>query len=321
MTAHDVAVFGAANVDLMVRPGDAAIEGISNPAEMLLRLGGAGRNIAAGLAALGKTVELVTALGEDSDGRAIADDCATRGVELTWLPVKGRTGRYVAILDPDGDLGAAYNDMAIHELTEELPNEVAERSLASRWWFTDANLSSELLEDIALKADRPALAVAAVSTPKAVRLAGLLDRIDLLVLNRQEAEALLRHPAGEGTLDEVRDLAAGLLRKGPSIVAVTASGAGAVIALEGKCYAAPALDGTVTDTVGAGDAFAAGLLSALLDGEGPESWLARGLAAASIVIAESETVPDSLGMDDLLSRAADVTVTMSDCPVGKSDED
>lgn len=307
----DVAVIGAANVDLVVRPASEALAGISNPSAMGLRYGGAGRNVACCLAGLGRDVSLTVALGADPDGDGLAADLAARGVALDRLAAEGRTGRYVAIIGEDGELDRAYNDMAIHEATAALP-EANEAAMAeARWWFADANLSSALLEDIALREERPALAVHTVSTPKAVRLAGLLDRVDILFANQREAEALLRHEEAELSLARAGALARELLGKGPSIVAVTASAAGAALAVEDRLFSAAAPAVEVVDIVGAGDAFAAGFLSAIIAAEGPEGWLRAGIAAAAITVGSAETAPPGLTADALAGLAGEIAVEIA----------
>jgi pseudouridine kinase len=306
----DVAVIGAANLDLVVRPDGEVLAGTSNPSEMGLRHGGAGRNVACCLAGLSRTVSLTVSLGEDADGAAIADDLSARGVAIDRLPAAGgRTGRYVAIIDADGELLEAFNDMTIHEATTSLPDASEAAMAPARWWFADANLASDLLEDIALREVRPALAVHTVSTPKAVRLAGLLDRVDILFANQREAEALLRHPEEALSLERAGALATELLGKGPSIVAVTASAEGAAVAVEGKLYTAAAIKTDVVDIVGAGDAFAAGFMSSILAGDGPEGWLRSAIAAAAITVGSAETAPANLDTETIAGMVAEIAVT------------
>ncbi|MEQ8708939.1 MAG: PfkB family carbohydrate kinase [Rhodospirillales bacterium] len=313
-SSNDIALIGAANVDLVMRLEGEMAAGLSNPAAMTLRIGGAARNIAACLARLGQRPLLLSAFADDSDGAAIAGDAEMTGVDLINLSGgQGRTSRYIAALDPEGRLSVAFNDMGIHEQTSALDGKAMAQAMLCRWWLADANLSSDLLESLILTEDRPPVAVAAVSVAKVVRLAGLLDRIDLLLLNQREAEALLRlEESGEG-LDAAARLAGDLLAKGPSIVAVTAGAAGSVLALEGIIYRAAARpECAIADCVGAGDGFAAGVLASLLREEAAEVWLTRGNAAASLVIESDQAAPETLNWSAVDGRAGDITVTRDD---------
>ena len=313
-SSNDIALIGAANVDLVMRLDEPMLPGLSNPAAVSLRIGGAARNIAACLARLGQQPLLLSAFADDADGAAIAGDAGALGVDLINLSGgQGRTSRYIAALDPEGRLSVAFNDMGIHEQAATLEGDAMTRAMACRWWLADANLSSTMLEALILTEGRPPVAVAGVSVAKVVRLAGLLDQIDLLLLNQREAEALLRLEETAESLNAAAKLADGLLAKGPSIVAVTAGAAGSVLGLEGITYRAVARAGcVVADCVGAGDGFAAGVLASLLREEAAENWLARGNAAASLVIESDQAAPEALGWPAVEMRAGDITVTRDD---------
>ena len=313
-SSNDIALIGAANVDLVMRLDEPMLPGLSNQAEMTLRIGGAARNIAACLARLGQRPLLLSAFADDADGAAIAGDAGRMGVDLINLSGgQGRTSRYIAALDPEGRLSVAFNDMGIHEQAAALDGDAMARAMTCRWWLADANLSSALLESLILTEGRPPVAVAGVSVAKVVRLAGLLDRIDLLLLNQREAEALLRQEESAESLDAAARLANDLLAKGPSIVAVTAGAAGSALGLEGITYRAGArADCEMADCVGAGDGFAAGVLASLLRGEVAETWLLRGNAAASLVVESDQAAPETLDWPAVESRAGDITVTRDD---------
>jgi ribokinase len=97
--------------------------------------------------------------------------------------------------------------------------------------------------------------------PAADLPAGLFERLDVLVVNRSEAEFL----DGSELTDLAAFTAAGhrLRERGPAAVVITAGGDGAVVADgEGDTHV-PALEVEVVDTTGAGDAFV-GVLAAQL---------------------------------------------------------
>ncbi|HET6269257.1 MAG TPA: PfkB family carbohydrate kinase, partial [Arthrobacter sp.] len=79
-------------------------------------------------------------------------------------------------------------------------------------------------------------------------------------------------------------LAAGLLERGVREVVVKRGAAGAGVHTADGRREAPAVPVTSIDTVGAGDAFTAGYLSALLDGEDVAGRLRRGTLAGAFAV-------------------------------------
>lgn len=119
-------VVGGAVVDFISRPlpGAELLEGTSNPGVVTLSFGGVGRNVADALARLSPECPpaLVTALGADAHGRALAAFCeeelqmpvisVTSGAEGSSSSSPARTAVYSALLDGQGELVAAVADTA-----------------------------------------------------------------------------------------------------------------------------------------------------------------------------------------------------------------
>jgi 2-dehydro-3-deoxygluconokinase len=102
-------------------------------------------------------------------------------------------------------------------------------------------------------------------------------RCDVLVASSDELDLAL----APGKEDDF----AAFLSAGPDRRVVITRGAdGASLLTRNGKVEAPALPVPVVDTIGAGDAFVAGLLSAVLDGQAPAACLSRGLATASFVV-------------------------------------
>jgi sugar/nucleoside kinase (ribokinase family) len=108
-------------------------------------------------------------------------------------------------------------------------------------------------------------------------LAGLLDRVDLLFANEQEACGIV----GEMDLDRALAALAGRC----ATVAVTRGKHGSVVATGGDVISVPAVAvNRVVDTTGAGDSYAAGFLYGHIRGLGPaRSAHLGGLVAAEII--------------------------------------
>ncbi|HVH02414.1 MAG TPA: PfkB family carbohydrate kinase, partial [Amaricoccus sp.] len=104
---------GAAHWDVVGRTAAALPAGADVPGRVTGQPGGVAQNIARALAALGRPVRLIAALGRDPIGDALASDLAAAGVDCRWLHRHpGATDGYVAIEGADGALHAAVADCA-----------------------------------------------------------------------------------------------------------------------------------------------------------------------------------------------------------------
>lgn len=120
-----------------------------------------------------------------------------------------------------------------------------------------------------------------------------LRRTDLscvfaLTPNETEARVCLGLPSDDPTNDD--ELAAALLRLGPENVMLTRGAQGAVWASRGGLQRIPALAVNAIDTVGAGDAFNAGLAVGLGEGQSVLQSIALGITAASLSTEKRETL-------------------------------
>jgi sugar/nucleoside kinase (ribokinase family) len=99
--------------------------------------------------------------------------------------------------------------------------------------------------------------------------------VDFFLPNQHEAEIVTGTRGPE-------QLLAGLQAKGIANVVLKLGRAGAHALLDGKCYSAAALPIDAVDTTGAGDAFDAGLIDALLDHAQPSEMLERACLCGSL---------------------------------------
>src|SRR5579859_1373717 len=111
-------------------------------------------------------------------------------------------------------------------------------------------------------------------------LAVMVAHADLVFATEPEARLLV-----EG--ETPADLGQALAVFGPKQVVVKRGALGAVAVVGGEVLVVPAHDVVEVDPVGAGDAFAAGYLSTLLDGGDPAHCLATGALAGAFTV----TVP------------------------------
>lgn len=272
-----VVVVGGANVDVKARTTEALVQETSNPGVVVRSPGGVGRNVAENLARLGSRVALVSTVGTDPDGDWLLEETAAAGVDIDGVLRGGRTGRYVAVLDADGDLAVGVADMAA---TDALVPDVLDLDLlrSAALVVLDGNLPAPTLDTVLGLGVRTVLDP--VSVAKARRTAPLLDR-GLFCITPNEAEL-----AALGTV-------ASLHARGVEVVWVRRGAAGSLLSTpDGEVeLAAPAVD--PVDVTGAGDAMLAAFCHHLLEGSGLADAAAYGHEAAALTVASPHTVvPD-----------------------------
>jgi pseudouridine kinase len=294
-----IACFGAAHIDRRAHSLGTIAHATSNPVAVTESPGGVARNVAEVLALLGDEAALVSILGRDRHGQMVATHLTEAGVDLTDvmrdddLP----TATYTALMEPDGHLYVGLADMAIYDhLTPSALTEAVADHADADAWFLDANLPPDSITWLAKRAPGY-LAANPVSVPKARRLVSILDRLDLLVCNKEEAAVL----SGMDGAD--RDHAQWLRDHGVAVVAITTHEQGAVVAWEGGTDILDALDADARDVTGAGDAFAATMLHGVLAGRDPITAARIAVGAAAITVETDASVAPSLSESGARARA------------------
>ena len=291
---------GGAVVDRSYRLHAPLRSGTSNPAAGRRGFGGVARNVAENLSRLGVPVGLLSRVGDDEGGRALLADLDSLGIDrrgVASVP-DGSTAEYVAVLTPDGDLALGLADMAILDaLTPAALARHAGLLAAAAWVFADCNLPAETLAALARRQFPGAgyrLAVDAVSVAKAARLPLRLDGVDLLFLNRDEADASMERRGRAGASPP--EAAAALRGAGAGAVVLTLGPEGAWAASAEGAVHVPAVPARAVDVTGAGDALVAAVLQGLAVGELDLSEaVARGCRAAARTVACPSAVDPELG--------------------------
>lgn len=243
------------------------------------RLGGCAANIAVGLAAAGLVAEVVSFVGDDPDGQLVVDTLSalgvgTTGIErdasrrtgTTWLPaVPG--GESYCIYDPGGPPPAGLTDSQRH------------RILACDWLVAAVGPPNPCSEALDLLSEDGRLTWAVKADPESVtpELARrLLARADVIVFNASEL-GFLNERLGERWRNGAQ----------PDALLIETQGAAGVRGWVGDrtFSVSPAERVKVADSVGAGDAFAAGLIAGLIAGEDAEAAARRGVRAAAALLA------------------------------------
>jgi fructokinase len=233
--------------------------------------GGSPANVALGLARLGRPVRLWTRLGRDPYGDLIREHLQRSGVDV---PVDSLdevpTSSAIATLDERGSATYEFDILWDVKLPDNLPDDVIalhtgslatalapgrdavaslvrrEHDRQQRTISLDLNVRPSLVDD------RGELLG---------RLAQLIPLANVVKMSAEDLDYLWPN-------DAPRTVAERLVSRGaPTLVVVTRGGDGALAATPRTVVEVPAPDVEVVDTVGAGDAFTAGLLDALASAE------------------------------------------------------
>ncbi|WP_017544258.1 sugar kinase [Nocardiopsis prasina] len=274
-------------------------EALAEGARLTVGTGGAESNVAMALARLGHRSAWVSRVGADPFGRMVTDSVARCGVDVRGVEVDPvlPTGLYVKDTAPGGAgvlyyrKGSAASTMSVvdaEKVWSRGPRLVHLSGITSALSPRAAALVRELLDrrsgNGALRSfdvnHRPALWEAREAGPVLLDLA---RRADVVFVGRDEAERLWGTPAAE----DVR----AILPEVPTLVVKDAEhGATSFDGADTVFVPAPPVD--VVEEVGAGDAFAAGFLSGLLDDLAPDRRLSLGHAAAGEVLRSRGDVLD-----------------------------
>jgi len=266
-------VFGAANVDISACTSLALAPGDSTPGHITTAAGGVGRNIAENLVRLGHTSHLISAVGDDLQGKFLLDHLRNAGVDAAACGVwpGARTGSYLSLNQPDGSLLAAVNDMAVLDLLG--PSELAHHTTkianaidSASAWVVDCNLSESAIEWIMQNRKGKAVFVDGVSSYKCLKILPYLAAVETLKINRLEASALTNLPVHDAA--QAITAAQNLCAQGVKNVVVSL-GSGGVCWHQRSSNSSGHVSALAIDIInsnGAGDALTAGLVHAALHG-------------------------------------------------------
>lgn len=249
--------------------------------ELEFTTGGGGTNTAVALSRLGHKVAFLGKLGDGTNSDFIHKELVKEKIDLLCAHGKGHAG-YSVILD------TLEHDRTIltHKgINDELKiRDVPLKKLRTKWFYFSSmmNESFKTQEKLAKFAEKNGIKIAFnPSTYLAQKgkkyLEKILDTTELLVLNKEEAALLV----GKGTFNE---MLSELKKLGPKIVVIT-DGRHPFYAMDDKVfYTISPSPVKILDTTGAGDAFAASLLSGLVRKKGMEFSLMLGVTNAQSVI-------------------------------------
>ncbi|HYO49796.1 MAG TPA: carbohydrate kinase [Chloroflexia bacterium] len=237
-----------------------------------MHAGGSPFNVAVGLARLGQPVAFASKISSDLFGRYLREHVEAEGISTRFLLTSQApsTLAFVAIEEAEAayafyDEGAAHTLLAPEEVPTELFDETTILHFGSISLLRGTTPAAVLqavrrLKGRALLSFDPNLRPGLVRDPVSYR--ALLDKLfSLADIVKVSAADLAWLAPGQS----IEQAAADLLARGPALVAVTQGGEGVLALRRESRIAVPGFSVRVEDTVGAGDAFSAGLLAALAE--------------------------------------------------------
>ena len=287
----DVLVVGDLMTDVVTRVDDPLSLGSDTAATVRTRLGGAGGNVAAWLAAQGVSCVFVGRVGDDPFGREAVEALRSAGVTTrVGVDPHVATGACVVLVGRDGertmlpDAGAnstlSQDDLPLRDLRRARHLHVS--------GYTLLNPGSRAAGTTALAVAR----AAGVSTSVDASSAAPLEAVGsaAFVAMTRDVELLFATLDEAAVLCDSRDpavVAARLSAHYPQVV-LKLGGSGAWwCAADGRptrTAAAVPASAAVVDTTGAGDAFAAGYLAAALAGAEGDAALASGCRVGAAAV-------------------------------------
>jgi sugar/nucleoside kinase (ribokinase family) len=294
-TTPRVIVIGDVMTDVIVIPEGPMVRGSDRRAQIRSRPGGSGANQAVWFGSMGTRVSFVARVGAADKPHLEAYFKGFHVDPVLIADAVKPSGVLVTIIDPDGErsfltdrganLDLSHSDMPVWLLDDTRLVVVSGYSLfaenprgAVQWMAGEARR-----RNIPVAVD-----AASVGFIEEVGTQNFLDwtrGFSTLFANADEAAAL----SGSIVLEEQ------FTRLTPNydrvVIKLGAEGA-AMGNAAGLRLSLPAPKVDVVDTTGAGDAFAAGFLSAELRGEAPETALAAGIKAGSAAVTQIGGQPD-----------------------------
>ena len=263
--------------------------------------GGKGSNQAVGCARLGAEVAFVARIGRDAFAEMALQLYGEEGIDMAcvrqtaghptgvgFILVEADTGNNCIAIDPGANellsaADVAQSDAALKSaavvLTQlEIPVATAEAALA----LGRANGATTILNPAPVRPLPPSL----------------LMLVDVLTPNQTEAKVLTgRSPDAAVDPEEV---ARDLIRLGVRQVVMTMGDKGALIVTGLSSTQVPAVRMTAVDTTGAGDAFNAGLATALASGESLEAAVAFAVVTGGMAVTKEGVIPSLVRREEVV---------------------
>ena len=315
MTAPLITVVGSYATGLTMK-----VERLPSTGETLLGTGyrvdygGKGSNQAVGCARLGAQVRFVAKLGKDAFGEMALQLYRDEDIDVANVMQTSDAPTGVGFIIVEAASG--HNCIIIDPGANELLS-VADVSQCTEALISPAVVLTQL--EIPVTAAEAALArgrecgAVTILNPAPVRLLppSVLQLVDVLTPNQVEAQVLAgqspdaaiqpKNEPEDENKDEPEAIARELIRRGVRQVVMTLAEKGALIVTPSSCTHVPAVRASAVDTTGAGDAFNAGLATALARGASLEAAVQFAVVTGGLAVTKEGVIPSLPRRDEVLN--------------------
>src|SRR3989344_8882524 len=270
--------------------------------EMEYSLGGNAANNAVGTKRLGVKVGLVSTLGGDGVGNQIVEKLEKEGVDMSWVVQQPTaTSNYSTVIRYGGERTIfTYHAPRSYEFPVHLP--VTPWIYLTSMGETFQPFYNHILDFLNTNKDA-GIKLAFNPGSRQMRvgldvLKPVLELCYIIYVNRQKAEKLTNF---EDSHNKEKELLENLSNLGPKVCIVTDGAGGSYIydSLNKKFYKAGVLPVDAYERTGAGDAYGAGCISALIKGKSIQEALLWGTVNSASVIGYVGSQKGLLRIDDL----------------------
>lgn len=275
---------GALNVDYLFFVDELVFNGETFINDFKKSPGGSASNTISALSRWGVPSGVIGCIGNDDDGDLLIEHLRKWNV-IQWIKrTDAHTGRAFIYVDKNGKRSSyvasgANLSLRIDMFPKRLPEGIKWVHCSSLVGEESFNTQMEWLTHLPERV-KISLSPGMIYARKGFEgLRDILKKTTVLFLNIDELSILL-----EGKDRSLEDALRFLHQGGPEIIAVTSGKEGSYLSDGRNIHHLRSLASEVVDTTGAGDAFAAGVLLGLIEGEAIEKAHIRGAIGASIVV-------------------------------------
>jgi ribokinase len=276
--------------------------------------GGKGSNQAVGCARLGAQVTFVAKIGKDAFGEMALRLYRDEGIDVQWVGwasssptgvgfilVESSSGKNCIVLDPGANEFLTSGEVARCDAAFESAAVV----------LTQLEISAEAAGE-AMARGRAHGAVT-ILNPAPVRPlpAETLGMVDILTPNETEAKVLAGLQPDASV--EPTEVARELIRRGVKQVVMTLGEKGALIVSANSALRVPAISVPAVDTTGAGDAFNAGLATALAKGASLDQAVQFAVIAGGLAVTKEGVIPSLARFDEVVAYARGLGLALPFC--------
>ncbi|MDO8507537.1 MAG: carbohydrate kinase family protein [bacterium] len=236
----------------------------------LFSFGGGAFNTAVSLAKMGLKASSCINIGRDESAHSIVQRLQEVGVDTCFVTTDAQNHTALSLIVMDKKDHLAF----LHRGANNFLKLSDKEQIKNAKWFYITSLtgqSANILPELVNLAAENHIKIAlnpggAQLNGNCKQLRGLLDKVELLLLNREEAEELACSEEACEIIEDNNVLLHKVQKLGPKSVIITEGEKGSYYSGEGMVNFEPAFkkDGLVVDTTGAGDAFGSTFLACII---------------------------------------------------------